>query len=237
MSLLKPPAMCIFDLDGTLIDSLQDIAESVNDCLALLGLPPRAVADYRYLVGEGIPTLAQRAIGRAQPLLVARLTELARARYRVRPLRHTQPYPGICELIQRLRDAGVPLAVLSNKPHEMTLRIVRSFWPGSFDAIQGYVEEDLRKPNPFYALRICEQLHVRPAETWVIGDTPTDVETARRAGAIALGVTWGFRTRADLEAAGADCIISEPLELARIALSQKSGPAPSRATGRAEPQA
>jgi phosphoglycolate phosphatase len=237
MSALNKPPGCIFDLDGTLVDSLQDIAESLNECLALLGLPPRPTQDYRYLVGEGIPTLAQRILGSTHPLLVARLTELARARYRTRPLRHTRPYDGVCALVEQLHAAGLRLGVLSNKPHELTLRVVRAFWPGCFCAVQGYVEEDLRKPNPFYALRLCEELQIRPRETWLIGDTPTDVETAHRAGAVAIGVTWGFRTRADLEAAGADWIASDSQQLARKALLQGDGPAPPRKTAsRAESQ-
>ncbi len=89
------PKACIFDLDGTLVDSLRDIAEALNDCMALLGIAPRPVSDYRYLVGEGVPTLCRRAIGKTHPLMVTRLTELARAFYRVRPLKHTKPFPEI----------------------------------------------------------------------------------------------------------------------------------------------
>lgn len=206
--------LCIFDLDGTLIDSLPDIAEACNECLELLGLPPRPVDAYRYMVGEGIPMLCRRALGDTYPLLVERLAELARARYRVRPLHHTRPYPGVSELIGRLRAGGAKLAVLSNKPHDMTVRIVRAFWPADhFDYIQGYVEEDLRKPDPHYVFRICEHLGVPPTDTCVVGDTPTDVETAARSGAVFVGVTWGFRTRADLEAAGAAYIVDRPDEL------------------------
>ncbi len=219
MSILQEPRACIFDLDGTLVDSLLDIAEAVNECLELLGRAPRPVADYRYLVGEGIPTLAQRILGATHPVLVARLTELARARYRVRPLVHTRPYAGLRELTEGLHTAGLRLGVLSNKPHEMTVRVVRAFWPDRFQAIQGYLEEDLRKPNPYYLLQICQQLQVSPADAWLIGDTPTDVETARRAGCVSIGVTWGFRTRAELEAAGADHIVDRPEELLAQALS------------------
>jgi phosphoglycolate phosphatase len=208
------PEAIIFDLDGTLVDSLRDIAESLNECLGLLGLPPQQVPAYRYMVGEGIPTLCQRAIGQAHPHLVDRLAELARPRYRVRPLVYTRPYSGICEIIGRLCSSGVKLGVLSNKPHDMTVRIVRTFWPAAeFGVIYGYVEEHLRKPNPHYALRICADLGVPPAKTWVVGDTPTDVATAHAAGCYAVGATWGFRTRADLEAAGADWIIDRPEEL------------------------
>jgi len=207
---------CIFDLDGTLVDSLRDIAEALNECLVLLGLPPRPADDYRYMVGEGVPTLCQRAIGQTHPLLVGRLIELARARYRVRPLRYTRPYPGLVPAIRKLREAGLRLAVLSNKPHELTIRVVRAFWnKNAFDCIQGYVEEEHRKPDPFYVYRICGQLDLPPQQVCLVGDTPTDLETARRAGAAFIGVTWGFRTREDLTQAGAALLVDQPEQLLR----------------------
>ena len=213
MAARRLPKACIFDLDGTLVDSLADIAEAFNDCLRLLGLPTHPVSDYRYMVGEGIPKLCERALGDTHPHLVQRLAELARARYRVRPMRHTRPYPGVVDLISRLHNAGVKLAVLSNKPHELSVRIVTAFWPnGCFGVIQGYVEEEFRKPHPHYALKICKSLGVPPAQTWLVGDTPVDVQTADRAGAVSVGVTWGFRTRQDLEAAGASRILDRPEE-------------------------
>jgi len=209
------PRACIFDLDGTLVDSLRDIAEALNDCLDLLGLPTHPVDSYRYMVGEGVPMLCARAIGDSHPELVGRLAELARPRYRIRAVHHTRPYAGVPDLISRLRERDVQLAVLSNKPHDLTLRVVRAFWPApTFASIVGYTLEERRKPDPQCALAVCRQLGVDPADTWLIGDTPTDVETARRCGAVSIGVTWGFRTRADLEAAGADRIIDHPAELA-----------------------
>lgn len=207
--------LCVLDLDGTLVNSLRDIAESLNHCLDLLGLPQHPVERYRYMVGEGIPTLCRRAIGDRRPLLVDRLAELARAVYRTRVTQHTRPYPGVPELVERLRAGGVHLGVLSNKPHDLTERIVRTFWPdGVFDAVYGYISEEHRKPSPHYLRRICAAVDVAPAETWLVGDTPTDVATARAAGAISIGVTWGFRTRADLAAAGADRIVDRPDEIA-----------------------
>lgn len=211
------PKLCIFDLDGTLVDSLRDIADALNDCLDLLGLEQRPVEQYRYLVGEGIPTLCQRVIGGSHPHLVARLTELARARYRARPLRHTRPYPGIPELIASLRARGLQLAVISNKPHELTLRVVRAFWPENvFERVQGYVDEGRRKPDPAHVLEIAGQLGVPPGRTCLIGDTPTDVETARRAGTRCIAITWGFRTRSDLQAAGARELAASPVEVLRL---------------------
>jgi phosphoglycolate phosphatase len=209
-----PPLACIFDLDGTLVDSLRDVADSLNECLELLGLPTRPVDWYRYMVGEGIPRLCQRAIGARYPLFVARLGELTRAVYRTRVLRYTRTYPGVPELVARAAARGIQLAVLSNKPHELTLRVVRAFWPdGCFQAVYGYREDEYRKPSPHYVRQICAELQVPPARTWVIGDTPTDVEAAHAAGAVSVGAAWGFRPRADLEAAGAQIVVDRPDEL------------------------
>lgn len=218
---VKPPALCIFDLDGTLVDSLRDIAEALNACLRLLGLPGRPVEEYRYMVGEGVPKLCERAIGGSHPHLVARLAELARARYRIRVHEHTRPYRGVDGLVRQLSERGVKLAVLSNKPHELTVRVTERFWPnGRFEVIQGYVEEDLRKPDPHYIYEICRRAGVDPAAdpagVCLVGDTPTDIETARRAGIAGIGVTWGFRTRSDLTEAGAETIVDSPEELASM---------------------
>ena len=214
---VKRPALCIFDLDGTLVDSLRDIAEALNECLELLGLHTYPIDRYRYMVGEGVPKLCERAAGQTHPHLVARLAELARPRYRIRPLRHTRPYPGVVDMIGRLRHAGAKLAVLSNKPHDMTVGVVRAFWPDhTFDLIQGYVEEHRRKPDPHYVLQICERLAIRPSNTCLIGDTPTDLETARRSGTIGVGVAWGFRSKADLTDAGATAVVDSPAELATL---------------------
>lgn len=209
-----PAELVIFDLDGTLVSSLRDIGESVNECLELLGLPTHPVERYRYMVGEGVPMLCRRAIGQSHPHYLARLIELTRARYRTRPLQHTLPYPEIPGLVEKLAAARTPLAVLSNKPHDMTTTIVRAFWPGqTFFRVQGYDREARRKPDPAHALAICAAAGVAPAEAWLVGDTPTDIETARNAGMRCAAVTWGFRAREDLVAAGAGVIVDSTDEL------------------------
>ena len=212
--------LCIFDLDGTLVDSLRDIAEATNECLELLGVTTFELTSYRYLVGDGIVKLAERCIGASHPYLVPRLIDLVRARYRLRPLLHTQPYDGVGGLVKALKANGRRLGVLYNKPHDMTDRITRAFWPDEFDRIQGYVGDHFRKPNPHFILDICEKLNVAPADACLIGDTPTDVETARRAGCRCIAITWGFRTRADLSEAGATCIVDTPQQVRQLLLGK-----------------
>lgn len=219
MTLTRPShrstgAVCIFDLDGTLVDSLRDIAESVNECLELLGLTPLPVDRYRYLVGEGIPRLCHRAIGETHPHSVNRLIELSRAHYRTRCLRHTRPYDGVPELVSALRRDGVALAVLSNKPHDMTMQIVRNLWPDeTFAVVQGLDRDDRRKPDPTHALAIHRRLGGGRGWGVLVGDTPTDIATAQNAGLACIAVTWGFRSREDLLAGGAATIADRPAEV------------------------
>jgi phosphoglycolate phosphatase len=218
------PKLCVLDLDGTLVDSLRDIAESLNACLELLGIPVRPVESYRHMVGEGFPKLCHRAAGDTHPHLVSRLIELGRARYRTQSLRHTLPFLGVREVLEVLRGAGIRLGVISNKPHDMTSRIVRKLWPdNTFHAVQGYVREDWRKPNPYHLIEMCRALGVAPADAWFIGDTAIDVITALRAQAISVGVSWGFRPRDELQEAGAHIIIDRPEELAQLALPAGPG--------------
>lgn len=211
------PKLCVFDLDGTLVNSLHDIAQAVNRSLTLLGLPDHPVDSYRYMVGEGVPKLCERALGDTHPELVARLSELTRAHYRVNLLATTRPYDGVANVVAALRNAGIPIAVLSNKPHALTQRVVEAFWrPAWFVDVRGYAQESLRKPDPAVFLQICANAHVAPADALMIGDTPTDVHTAANAGAQSIGVTWGFRPRAELEAAGAQRIVDSPAELLEV---------------------
>lgn len=208
------PKLCVFDLDGTLVDSLRDIAEALNECLALLGVPQHPLDGYRYMVGEGVPKLCERAIGDAHPELVPRLIDLARARYRTRPLQATRPYAGVPELVEALSRRGVILGVLSNKPHDLTVRMVDHFWPNNpFRFVQGYVAEASRKPDPRHLLEMCSAAGIVPRDCCMIGDTPTDVATAQAAGAGHVAVTWGFRTHEDLRAGGAERMVDRPEEV------------------------
>jgi phosphoglycolate phosphatase len=200
-------AAVIFDLDGTLADSLRDIAEHMNDTLAEHGLARIPVADYAPFVGNGVRELVRRA---APAEDADALVEAFRARYRAAPVVHTRPYPGIVELLDSL-DAR--LAVLSNKPHALTEAVVNELFPGRFAAVLGEREGTPRKPDPAGALALARALEVPPEACALVGDSDVDVETALRAGMRAIAVSWGLRPRAALAAAHA--IIDAPAQLTR----------------------
>jgi phosphoglycolate phosphatase len=203
----------IFDLDGTLIDSLADIADATDRALSAFGFPGHDLASYRYFVGDGMGMLMRRAAPAgsgeetARRLLARMLEEYASA-WRVK----TRPYPGIPELLDDLVRRGCKLAVLSNKPHPMTLEVVAHFFPSvPFDRVQGSPSPSSpAKPDPALALSIAASFGLPPAEVAFVGDTRTDMRTAANAGMPAVGVSWGFRPRGELEENGAAFILDSP---------------------------
>ena len=204
----------LFDLDGTLADTLDDIAASVNWALERNALDPHPPDAYRELVGEGVGRLVERALpaGR-QDLHGAVLADL-RAHYTDHMLDKSAPYPGIPELLDELRRRGLPMAVLSNKPEPATRWMVErlfSAWP--FAAVQGERPGVPHKPDPGAALAIAAALAVEPARVLYLGDTRTDMETAVAAGMFAVGALWGFRDRAELVAHGAQAVVEHPREV------------------------
>lgn len=208
------PAAAIFDLDGTLADTLEDIAAAGNHALAALGLPIRPVPDYRHLAGRGLPHLIRTALGPAHADRFDEAIGLFRAYYRDHQHDHSRPYPGVCELVADLQRQGVRLAVLSNKPDDATARLVTHlFGPGVFQPVRGARPDTPLKPDPAAALRIADALAAAPHRCVYLGDTDVDMQTGRAAGMFTVGVTWGFRDRAELEAHGAHAIIDQPGEL------------------------
>ena len=204
----------LFDLDGTLADTLDDIAASVNWALERNALDPHPPDAYRELVGEGVGRLVERALpaGR-QDLHGAVLADL-RAHYTDHMLDKSAPYPGIPELLDELRRRDLPMAVLSNKPEPATRWMVErlfSAWP--FAAVQGERPGVPHKPDPGAALAIAAALAVEPARVLYLGDTRTDMETAVAAGMFAVGALWGFRDRAELLAHGAQAVVEHPREV------------------------
>lgn len=203
----------IFDLDGTLVDSLTDIGAAMDQVLDELGLPRRARDEYARFVGDGARLLVRRALGARIDLEDEALAAF-RARYLAQMTAHTRPYPGIEELLQELGARAIPTAVLSNKPHAATVELVRALLPSHrFALVRGLCDEQARKPSPDGALEIARELGTPSREVLFVGDTPVDVQTARAAGMVAIGVLWGMRPRQELERAGAAHLLASPDEL------------------------
>ncbi|MBQ8117422.1 MAG: HAD family hydrolase [Lachnospiraceae bacterium] len=206
----------IFDLDGTLSDSIHSIKYCADRALAPEGFGPFAEDDYKYFVGDGAANLIRRALaaggdkdGSHFDSCFARYKEI----FAVDCMYQVTPYEGIPELIQALKQRGLKISVLSNKPHAETIRVIETlFGKGCFDVIQGQVDGVPIKPDPTGAIRIMETLQVKPEEVLYLGDTATDMKTGKGSGAFTLGVLWGFRTREELEGAHADAIIAHPME-------------------------
>lgn len=209
--------VCIFDLDGTLADTVESIARAVNRGLEHFGYAGRPVKEYKYYAGDGLNTAFQRALHRAGDTEGRCLKEgipLVRRWLAQEPLYRVKPYPGIPETLRELKKRGVSLAVLSNKPHPQAVQVVETlFQKGCFAKIQGQMEGLARKPDPTGACRIAQALGAEPTSCLYIGDTNTDMLTGRRAGMFTVGVTWGFREQKELEDSGADRIIQKPEEL------------------------
>ena len=210
-----PVHALIFDLDGTLADSITDIAEAMNSALKQHALPPHPVDAYRLMVGEGVTMLATRAMGAgADPALLGSVLAAHHAAYQGNAHAKTWPYPGIDALLARLVELKVPMAVLSNKRDALTAALVKQrFGSIPFVAVRGEQEGVPRKPDPTAAFELALALNVLPANIGFVGDTAVDMKTARAAGMKAIGVLWGFRGREEIEGAGAQHLLSKPDEL------------------------
>lgn len=201
----------VFDLDGTLVDSLPDIGGSMNQVLCDLGLPTHPLAAYRRFVGEGVGRLVEQALPPGASAHREAAIEAFRSVYGARLTAESVVYPGIHELLAGL---GLPLAVCSNKPHALTLRVVRELLGEvDFVCVEGERAPRPRKPDPAMALDVAAALNLPPAELAFVGDTLTDMQTAVAAGMRPLGVLWGFRDRAELVAHGAEATFATTQEL------------------------
>ncbi|NQW99837.1 HAD-IA family hydrolase [bacterium] len=206
----------IFDLDGTLVDSLEGIAASLNRALSASGLPVHPLAAVRGFIGNGARILVQRAApaDSAGPLLDT-LEQAFKTDYEVTWQSGTAAYDGIAGLLTTLQERGYPLAVLSNKPHPFTLAIVANVFPTiHFQVVLGQLAGIPHKPDPAGALEIANLLSLLPDECTIIGDSTMDIETARHAGMGAVAVSWGFHDRQRL--AAADVIVDDTAALAAL---------------------
>jgi phosphoglycolate phosphatase len=209
----------LFDLDGTLINSLADIAASANEVLASLGHPEHPTERYREFIGEGVAVLFRRALPAAHrdDETVARCVEGFRRAYDRGWNVRTRVYDGIPELLDALVERGLALAVLSNKPDTFTKACVDEYgarW--SFRAVLGAREGIPNKPDPTSAIEIAGRLGCNPSEVVYVGDSAIDMMTARRAGMRAVGVAWGFRSVDELRDAGAEWIVDRPEQILDI---------------------
>ena len=205
----------IFDLDGTLVDSLPGIAGSLNRTLDAHGLPGHSDAAVRSFVGNGLRTLVQRAAPPgADPQLIESLVSLFKKDYDLSWTAGTTPYPGISHALRELQRDGDPLAVLSNKTHEFTRTITRELFPGiHFAQVLGQKDGVPHKPDPGGAIRIADAMDRTPADCVLIGDSTIDIETAVNAAMRSIGVAWGYHDRDRLIAAGAGRIAERPADL------------------------
>ncbi len=210
----------LFDLDGTLINSLEDLADSMNTVLKNNHFPTHETEAYRQFIGNGLRNLTRTVLPesyRKDEELVNRCLASMVEIYNRNCMNKTRPYEGIPSLLDELSSRGLKLAVLSNKNDEMTRRIVRTLFPeGKFECIAGLTTEALKKPNPAEALRISRELDISPAKMLYVGDSGTDMQTANNAGMHAAGVLWGFRTKEEILLNGAKVVVNEPAELLKL---------------------
>lgn len=209
----------IFDLDGTLLNTLEDIAFAVNRVLAKRGFPIHDLDKYRYFVGEGALVLITRALpeeDRNKDLIQDVIKDFREDYYQNWAIR-TRPYEGIPELLDGLTKKGIGMAVLSNKPHEMAQRCVIRFFSGwDFKRVLGQRDAVQLKPHPGGAIEIAKGLNISPEAFIYVGDTAIDMQTARSAGMFPVGVLWGFRPREELMESGARMVAEKPIDVLDI---------------------
>ena len=212
--------ICIFDLDGTLTDTLESLTYSVNQTLAEMGLSPITHEQCREFIGNGAAYLIRKSLIAGGDRSASRLQEGMKIYRRIFSENCTyqvEPYEGIPELLTELKRRNFKLAVLSNKPHEQTQKVVQHFFGTKlFDYVQGQCDAIPRKPDPTGAHMIAKQFRVGNEECVYIGDSETDIQTAQAAGMESVGVAWGFRSEQVLREHGAKHIIYKPEELLSI---------------------
>lgn len=204
----------IFDLDGTLVNTLEDLTDASNYALGQLGLPGHRPEEYKIFIGTGSRELCRRALPEDRADLTDTLLEMNLAYYKDHCLIKTKPYGGIRELLAELSRRDIRMAVLSNKPDSLTKQIATGiFGSECFEIIRGHLDGTPTKPDPTSVLGILEEMGLSRAEVLYVGDSGTDMATAATAGLRSVGVTWGFRDRQELEETGAEHIIDQAAEL------------------------
>ena len=210
---------CIFDLDGTLADTLESMAYVANEIMQKYGLKTLPTDNFRYYSGEGADMLMQRALKDAGDKELIHYEEgrrLYREMFAADPMYKVVPYEGMPETLKELKKRGIRLAVCSNKPHPAAVKVIAQLDGDDFDMVLGQSDAIRRKPAPDGPLMIAGKFGVRPEECMYVGDTSTDMKTGKAAGMFTVGALWGFRDREELNANGADLVAEHPTDLVKI---------------------
>jgi phosphoglycolate phosphatase len=206
----------IFDLDGTLLDTVEDLADSANATLVAFECDPYPVKDYHFFVGDGLLGLVKKILPEEKltPEIIEQFAVRFKEEYALRWNKKTVPYEGVPAMLDAIKEIGIPTAILSNKPDEFTQRCVNDLLPDwTFNIVLGQTLDFPKKPDPASAWYLAQRLNVHPKRVLYVGDTGTDMQTAKNAGFYPVGVLWGFRPQAELEANGAETLIAKPGEL------------------------
>lgn len=206
--------LAIFDLDGTLLNTITDLGKACNYALEKMGFATHPIQAYAYMVGNGVRNLMKKAQQDADDETIDKLLEIFMAYYNDHCLDSTKPYPGIIDLLENLSKENIALAVASNKYQSATEKIIKGCFPQfNFVAVEGLREGRHRKPDPSIIFSVLEQFPVAKKDVIYIGDSGIDIECAKRACVESIGVSWGFRPPSELRRANADHVVSHPGEI------------------------
>ena len=215
--------IAVFDMDGTLIDTLEDLRAAANYALTASGFPERSREEFRQCIGNGQRMLVRQCLPEhaRDDGTVQRVIDIYAPYYAAHAAERTVVYGGIAEAIEKMREAGMKIAVLSNKPHAPTVELAETFFPGMIDAAFGQRDHVPHKPDPAGLLMILDGFGLSKEECIYIGDSDVDMQTAINAGVDAIGVAWGYCTRDEIKNAGGRVIISETSQLAPLVLGKR----------------
>jgi phosphoglycolate phosphatase len=207
----------IFDLDGTLLDTLDDLADAMNDALKEAGLATHPADRYKLMVGNGVNNLVRRAVPQDRQDLVEQTLKAMRQNYAKNALNKTKIYDGLHQALLKLRQGNMKLAVLTNKDQSFSVHITEHYFGRDmFELIWGAMPGRPIKPDPSALIQLLEELKVRPSEAVFVGDSGVDMDVAKSAGVASVGVTWGFRGRQELMHHHAGTIIGKPGQLLEV---------------------
>lgn len=208
----------IFDLDGTLLNTIEDLANACNYALTTLGYKTHEVEKYKKFVGNGRYKLVERMLPEDNRSVenIEKALELFDSYYEKHMIDMTKPYDGIMEMLDCLINKSINIAVVSNKPHEFTTEVVKNYFGDRFEVVYGHKKNTKEKPDPWAVLEVIDEFKVNKDECLYVGDSEIDINTAKNAGVKSVGVEWGFRGKGELESAGANYIVNKPEQILEI---------------------